>query len=100
VWGQVKCPLLEVLHVDIIQPQEYKINNRHGQRWLYLTFAKLCCTVVSQRLYFTSVIHYFLPFVLRLWQSGSLVATFKHHTLLVTTVEWQLTEAPVCVWRL
>lgn len=53
---------------------------------------------VSQRLYFTSVIHYSLPFVLScafLWQSGSPVATFKHHTQPVTTVEWHPTEATV-----
>jgi WD40 repeat protein len=28
-----------------------------------------------------------------LWQSGSPVATFKHHTQPVTTVEWHPTEA-------
>lgn len=45
-----------------------------------------------------SVIHYFLPFVLSyvfLWQSESPVATFKHHTQPVTTVEWHPTEATV-----
>lgn len=60
-----------------------------------MAFAKLCCTgVVSQRLFFTSfilaicVMHF-------LWQSGSPVATFKHHTQPVTTVEWHPTEATV-----
>jgi ribosome assembly protein RRB1 len=30
-----------------------------------------------------------------MWQSGSPVATFKHHTQPVTTVEWHPTEATV-----
>jgi WD40 repeat protein len=63
---------------------------------LYLAFAKLRYTgVVSQRLFSTSLIiscHLCYAFF---WQSGSPVATFKHHTQPVTTVEWHPTEATV-----